>query len=385
MADKVSCPSAKEGSRLAAFALLAALSTAGCSDDDGNKCVATVCDPATFGQVCVGHAVQSCAADGKRFVYTACSSQQRCDAAGASASCVARTCTTLAQTKCVSVTETERCNDDGSAVERSACAAAETCKDGACVPNECADSDPDHCSTNGFLTCTEAAWVQQNCPVGDLCSLADNGVARCNPAACTPEARRCEGDTVRVCDARGAGETIINCASDEVCVAGVCQAEVCGASTSDASDSEVVDASDTAEVSEPESKIVFTLNGVANTFDISAFATFDAGDRQVTVKGSKSTKQLELRFNPANMTIEGSFSSAIFNPVKVLVCYDTGGSVASFDDCAGFTHRSVAYDVVITRNEGQGGRFEATFSATLEDENTDTIVLSAGQINVKYR
>lgn len=361
-----------------------ALAGAGCGEDDP-KCVATVCDPATFGQVCLGHAVQSCAADGERFVYTACGAQQRCEASGASASCVARTCTTLGQSKCVSVTDIERCKDDGSGVETISCGTAETCKDGACIPNECADSDPDHCSNNGFLTCTNADWVQNNCPVGNLCTLQDNGVARCNPTVCTPEARRCDGASVRVCDARGAVETTIACKGDEVCIDGFCQAEVCGATTPDASDvSETTDTIETETV-EPESKIVFTLNGVANTFDISAFATFDAGERQVTVKASKSTKQLELRFKPANMTIAGSFSSEIFNPVKVVVCYDTGGSVASFDDCVGFTHRSVAYDVVVTKNEGQGGRFEATFSATLEDQNTDTITLSAGQINVKYR
>jgi len=361
------------------------VSVAGCGEDDPT-CVSTVCDPVTFGKVCLGHAVQTCAADGKSFAYTACGAQQRCETSGTAASCVARTCTTLAQTRCASVTEVERCKDDGSGVERIACATAEACKDGACIPNECAAGDPDHCSNNGYLTCTNANWVQANCPVGNLCALQDNGVARCNPTTCVPEARRCDGDSVRVCDARGGSETTIACAGTEVCVDGVCQDEVCGASTPDTSggDSETGDTSET-ETAEPESKIVFTLNGVANTFDISAFATFDAGQRQVTVKASKSTKELELRFKPANMTIAGTFSSAIFNPVKVVVCYDTGGSVASFEECEGFTHRSVAYDVVVTKNEGQGGRFEATFSATVEDKNTDTIVLSAGQINVKYR
>jgi hypothetical protein len=149
---------------------------------------------------------------------------------------------------------------------------------------------------------------------------------------------------------------------------------------------EVTDTADTSEViGEPDSEILFTLNGQAQTFDISAVALFDAGDRQVTVKASKSTRRLELRFNPANMTIQGTFSSEIFNPVKVLVCYDDGGEPAGFFDCEGFTHRSVAYDVVVTRNDGQGGRFEATFETTLEDVNTDTITLTAGQINVRYR
>lgn len=363
--------------------LLGGFGILGCGGDEGDKCVATVCDPALHQTGCWGNSVQACAADGKAFVYTACGRQQRCDAA--SGRCVARTCTTLGEATCATVTEVERCRDDGSGFDRIPCASGVICRDGRCVPSSCT-SDPDRCTTHGLVTCENASWVQQNCPVSEICVESETGFARCQPTVCTPEERRCVGSEVRVCGPRGAVETTIACAEDEVCVNGFCQAEVCG---SDGVGPDVAEVSDVTDVSdtepEPESRIVFTLNGVAETFNISAFAIFDAGDRQVTVKASKSTRAIELRFNPANQTVQGTFSSEVFNPVKVLICYDDGGQPADFLDCEGFSHRSVAYDVVVTVNDGEGGRFEATFEATLEDVNTDTTRLSAGQINVKYR
>jgi len=161
---------------------------------------------------------------------------------------------------------------------------------------------------------------------------------------------------------------------------------VCGVDgTTDVVDTS--DAGDTSdgETSEAKSQILFTLNGVASTFDLSAFATFDSGKRTVTIHAQKSTRELQLKLVPAPLTVSGTFSSEVFNPVKVVVCYDEGGTPAGFEECEGYTHRSVAYDVEITRNDGVGGRLVGTFSATLEDKNTDTIQLQAGEIDVKYR
>ena len=359
----------------------AAFTLAGCGEDDGNPCVQSLCDAASHGAVCVGHAVQTCAADGRSFVYTACGAQQRC----AGGVCVARECTSLGEATCLSPTTVERCRDDGSGYDSIPCGAEDICKDGACVPSVCAGAG-DRCTNGGFVTCTDAAWVQENCPVGQLCELGGSGAARCVPKACPAETRRCDGDSVRICDARGGAETVLACASGEVCVDGVCQAAVCGGGgATDADITDGVDTIDTAETSEPDSEILFTLGGVATTLGQSAFATFDAGDRRLTVKASQSLRSLEIRFEPANATVSGAFSSEVFNPIKVLVCYDSGQSPADFSDCEGFTHRSTAYAVTVTRNDGPGGRFEATFTATLEDQNTDTIQLQSGQINVKYR
>lgn len=359
-------------------ALVAPSAIAGCGGDDGDECVERLCEASTHGAVCVGHAVQTCAPDGRSYLYAACGAQQRCEAGA----CVARACTTLGEATCLSPTSAQRCRDDGSGFDTIACGGEELCKDGACVPSVCAGAG-ERCTNGGFLTCQSAAWVQDNCPVGQLCELSGSGDARCVPRSCVPEARRCDGDSVRVCDARGGVESVEACARGEVCVEGFCQPPVCGAG--DTPDAEVVDTVDTAETSEPDSEILFTLSGAATTLGQSAFATFDAGDRQLTVKASQSLRSIELRFAPANATVSGVFSSEIFNPVKVLVCWDSGEAAADFDDCAGFTHRSATYDVTVTRNDGPGGRFEATFTATLEDENTDTIQLQSGQINVKYR
>lgn len=360
------------------LALVAWLAFPGCGDDA--KCARELCDPASFGAVCVGHAVQTCAPDGQRFIYTACGDQQRCDAGA----CVARQCTTLGRSTCATVTSVERCKDDGSGLETIACADDETCKDGACVPTVCA-GEADRCTDHGLVRCQDNAWVQDNCAAPQLCVVSGGGTARCTAPVCTPEARRCDGDTVKVCDARGMSETTEACAGGEVCVDGGCQVAVCGVDGADTSDAG--DTTDTidGETSEPKSQILFTLNGVASTFDLSAFATFDSGKRTVTIHAQKSTRELELKLTPAPLTVSGSFSSEVFNPVKVVVCYDEGGSPANFEECEGYTHRSVAYDLEITRNDGVGGRLVGTFSATLEDQNTDQIQLQAGQIDVKYR
>lgn len=354
------------------------LTATACGEDDAKTCEATVCDPATHGKICVGHAIQTCSSDGKAFAYDDCSSQQRCEAGA----CVPRACTRLGYATCATVTTVERCKDDGSGEETIPCPADTTCRDGACLPGGCRESDPDRCTTNGYVSCESANWVQNNCPVGDVCSVNADGVAGCNPAICAPDSRRCDGNVAKVCDVRGAFELSVPCEDGDVCVAGVCQAEVCGVVTP----TEVSDTVGEAEVAEPESRIVFTLNGVANSFDISAFAQFVAGQRLVQVRAGKAQKVLELQFKPATMTIAGAFKSDVANPTRVVVCYDDGGADPGFTgDCAGFTHRSTAYDVLVTTNEGEGGRFEASFSATLEDKNTDTIALTAGQVNVKYR
>lgn len=366
-----------------AMAVIAAAWSAGCGDDGDGQCVTTLCDPQSHGAVCVGHRVQTCAADGKRFTYRECGTQERCDQS--SGSCVQRACTNLGRASCASVTEIERCADDGSGFSRISCGQGEICRDGACVPSSCTN-EADRCSDNGVLACEQGSWVQSNCPVGQVCAVGDNGLARCQAPLCVPEARRCGSDEVAlICDARGTVEAVVACAARESCVDGVCQATVCGGGGDTVDVSEVDDTAGETEVSEPESRIVFTLNGRVETFDISAFAAFDAGAREVRVRASKATRSLELRLSPANMTVQGTFSSEVFNPVKVLICYDDGGAAAGFADCEDATHRSTAYEVVVTRNDGTGGRIEATFSATLEDVNTDTLALTAGQINVRYR
>lgn len=360
---------------LAALALVAA----GCSEDDGAQCVSTVCDPATHGEVCVGQAIRTCAPDGKSFRYQQCGGQSRCDAG----ECIPRVCTTIGQSSCLTPTSVQRCADDGSKFETIPCATGELCKDGACVPDEC-ESEPDRCTNKGYLTCVAGAWSQETCPVGQLCSVTGDGRAQCRAAVCTPQVARCDGNVAKVCDARGTAESETPCGGAEVCREGHCQAAVCGdTGAPDASDADVVE---TADTNEPESQVVFTLNGATTTFDQSAYASFDGAERALIVKSSKSTRDLEIRFQPANATVSGTFSSEVFNPVKVIACYDSGGSAGAVDNCpGGFTHQSSAYEVVVTRNDGPGGRFEATFTLTLEDENRDTIQLLNGQIGVKYR
>ncbi len=364
-------------SLLCTFALSAGFMACG---DDGPSCAKTLCDPATHGEVCVGQAVRTCSADGTRYEYTQCGNQSRCDAGA----CVARVCTTIGQSTCISPTAAQRCVEDGSKFETTPCAVGELCKDGVCAPSECG-TEPDRCTTKGYLTCAAGTFTQETCAVGTVCMTTAEGRAFCGAPICTPQTARCDGDTALLCDARGTSETATVCAANEVCRGGHCQVEVCGDVPETDTQGGDTQTPDTVEP-EPESQVVFTLNGATTTFDQSAYASFDAGERMLVVKSSKSTRDLEIRFKPANTTVIGTFSSTVFNPVKVLFCYDAGGSAGVVDDCpGGFTHQSKDFEVTITRNDGPGGRFEATFTATLEDENRDTIQLLNGQVGVKYR
>ena len=356
------------------FGLVAAL--VGCGEEDsGPPCVDQIC---TSGEaaVCSGQAVRTCASDGRSFSYAACSAQQRCDAGA----CVPKQCTTIGQATCASPTSVRRCADDGAGFTTTECASGETCRDGTCAPTVCATSEPDRCTTNGFLRCASGSWTQSTCPNNQVCAL-DGTVARCLPAQCSPLAKRCDGDTAKTCDARGASEVAETCGEEQVCKDGRCQLRLCGETI-------VNDVSDTSDgdVAPTTSQLLFTLNGSVVTFDQNAYADFDAGQRRLTMRATRNTDFLELYLQPSNATVDGSYSSEVFNPVRLTACYKGVGPVGNFTDCpAGTTHKSSAYVITITRNDGAGGRIVGTFTLTLADINTDTITLDAGQIDLRYR
>ena len=361
-----------------ALALVVMASLApGCGEDDGKVCAQSLCDPSEAA-VCDGFQVRRCAAGGKAYTYSDCGGQERCS----SGACVPKQCTTPGQSTCLSPKSVQLCKEDGSTFETITCGTGETCRDGACIPETCVGAG-DRCTNGGFLRCVTAAWQQTNCAGGEVC-VQEGTTARCRTPVCTPMSAVCDGSTAKACDARGRVETATECA--EACRSGRCQVEVCD----DGGTTDVVDASDTTDTTDTAnlaSEVIFTLNGVTSTFDQNAFVQFDPGARTLTVKASKSTRNLQITFAPANATLSGTFSSDVFNPVKVTVCYNAGGGVAgTFSRCeAAFTHESSAYSVQITKNEGTGGRFEATFEATLLDKNTDAIKLEDGQVGVKYR
>lgn len=360
-----------------AWAVMAMALAYGCGGDETNEpCVAMVCTPGEAA-VCAGQEVRTCAADGKSYSYATCSAQQRCDAG----QCVPKQCTTIGQATCASPTSVRRCADDGSGFTTTSCASGETCRDGTCAPTVCAANEPDRCTTNGALKCVSGGWTQSTCPSGQVCSL-DGTTARCLPTKCTPWATRCGGDTALTCDPRGATELATVCAGDSVCRLGHCQLRVCGdAPTPDTSDtSSEVDSSPTT------SQVLFTLDGAVTTFDQNAYAEFDGGKRRLTIKAEKGTSWLEVYLQPSNATVDGSYSSDVFNPVRLIACYKGIGTASTFTDCPeGTTHKAIAYTINVTRNEGPGGRIVGSFTLTLEDKNTDTITLSAGQIDVRYR
>ena len=352
----------------------------GCGGDEaGVKCVDQVC-VAGEAAVCVGQEVRTCASDGEAYAYAMCSSQQRCEGGA----CLPKQCTTIGEATCATPTSVRRCADDGSKFETFSCGTGETCRDGACAPTSCT-TDPDRCTTNGYLRCASGSWTQSTCPASEVCSIdeASGTTARCLPTRCTPWATRCDGDVAKTCDSRGASEAEKVCGDDEVCRQGQCQARVCGDSTPTDT---VSDTSDVSDTNEPTSQLIFTLDGVAIAFDQNSYADFGGGPRRLTIRASRSTSFLEIQLQPSNAIVSGSYSSEVVNPVRVIACYKGTGIVGDFDDCPeGTTHRSTAYAINVTRNDGAGGRVEGTFSLTLEDKNTDAIVLGNGQINVRYR
>lgn len=356
--------------------LLVLVLVAACGgDESGDPCVDTVCVPGEAA-VCSGQAVRACSSDGKAFTYTECSSQQRCEAGA----CVPKQCTTIGQSTCATVTSVRRCADDGSGFTTVECGSGETCRDGACAPTACTSSDADRCTTNGTLKCVSGAWAQATCPANQLCSL-DGVVARCLAARCTPWATRCDGETALTCDARGATEVATLCGEDEVCKDGRCQLRVCGETI-------INDVGDTTDgdTTPVTSQFLFTLDGAVQTFDQNAYADYDGGSRQLTIRASRTNDFLEIYLKPSNATVDGSYSSEVFNPVRLIACYKGIGPAATFEDCpAGTTHKATAYAINITRNDGAGGRVLGTFTLTLSDINTDTITLSGGQIDVRYR
>lgn len=349
----------------------------GCGGDEGGTCVATLCDPGAPA-VCSGHDLRKCTGDGKRYTYEACGAQERCDDASGTASCVPRQCTNLGVATCASPTSVVKCLDDGSALETTPCSDGERCNDGVCVSTSCVGNDS-VCTAHGFLTCANGAWTSGTCGVGQVCSRV-NGGAACSAPVCVGGSFSCEGQVSKECDARGTSAVGTTCGKGESCVSGRCQPTICGVDAGDAT------GSDGGDSSAPTAQITFKIDGVAETFDQTAIADFDAGKKLLTLRASKSNRELRILLENARATATGHFASDVFSTTKVTVCYNDGGAPQVFDRCPdGFTDQSTAYVVDISSNAGAGSRIVGTFEATVNDENGDATAIVDGAFSLNYR
>lgn len=351
-----------------------------CGGDEGKTCVASLCDPGEAA-VCSGNDVRKCVG-GTSYSYTPCGAQQRCDASGGAAVCVARQCTNLGVASCATPTSVVKCLDDGSGTETTNCSGGERCNDGACVAQACTGTDA-VCTANGFLTCSNGNWTSTGCGAGKVCTLT-SGAAQCTDPVCTPGGFRCEGNSARECDARGTNEIGTTCAKGDICVAGRCQAEVCGVDQPDATTGDT--SGGDADTSAPSSQISIKIGTATTVFDQSAYAEFDSGPKTLTLRAEKSSKAIRIILENTRAAVTGPFSDAVFSTTHVTICYDDGGPAQTFDRCPeGFTHQSTLYNVNVGQNDGQGGRVVGTFETTVNDENGDPTAIVDGQFSLNYR
>ena len=390
MLNATAIPSVRRSLVFRALPVMAfgAMVLAACGDDTPTNCVATLCDPATFVADCDGHQVRRCDPSGKRYTYQDCASQQYCSTSSGAAVCVPRVCTTIGVSTCLSPTQTQRCNDDGSARETADCAPGDTCRDGQCVPTDCTGL-PNVCTTNGFLHCDLGQWTPTACDPGEVCLTSQAGV-RCAAPICTPEARGCDGTSEAVCDARGTSETKTACSKTESCVDGRCVPSVCGQSTNP---TDVSDTTDTSDVTDTETttvnaQIKMTLDGVLTVFEQNAKANYDSGPNELVIQAAKSQRKFVIHLVPIDPTKASTFDSTIFSPTHIYICYADGISDGGFLDCGdGFSHKADAWLLTITHNDGPGvgGRLQGTFKATLRDKNTLPTEIVGGTFDVPYR
>lgn len=106
------------------------------------------------------------------------------------------------------------------------CPAERHCKAGLCVKDICLKGETKCQSPMSLELCNDAGsgWVPQPCKP-DVEACQDGA---CLPVICKPGEKVCEGDLVKLCDARGVGlSTAATCTSTETCQGGTCLPRVC--------------------------------------------------------------------------------------------------------------------------------------------------------------
>jgi len=116
----------------------------------------------------------------------------------------------------------EKCNDSGTAwMPLGHCGDSQSCSGGQCSPSNCSGMAT-QCTPDGRIqTCLPTSGTYSDpvsCPAGQAC--VGTG---CIMTVCTPNARFCDGMTVRQCDALGSNSTQVDqCMGNQMCANGGC-------------------------------------------------------------------------------------------------------------------------------------------------------------------
>ena len=187
----------------------------------------TVCEPGEAR--CEANVVVACNADGSAVSRIDCGTDE-CVEGDAGASCVSSSCED-GQVGCIDGRTRYICTDG----ERTlvGCGESEGCIAGECVEQVC-EPNSRRCEEETVIVC-DAAGVSEStirCELIPECEEAAGGCAcqsgECVPRECTPNAQTCDGDNVVRCAADGSGySTIETCDGATQCVAGECVAQEC--------------------------------------------------------------------------------------------------------------------------------------------------------------
>lgn len=187
----------------------------------------TVCEPGLAR--CESNIVVGCNDDGSALRRVDCGSEV-CIEGESGASCVSSSCED-GQVGCIDGRTRYACSGGDRTVV--GCGASEGCVGGECVAQIC-DPRSRRCEDDTVVVC-DAGGVSEStirCELIPECEEADAGCAcargDCVVRACTPDAQTCEGDNVVRCTEDGTGSsTVETCGGETQCVAGQCVANEC--------------------------------------------------------------------------------------------------------------------------------------------------------------
>ncbi len=183
-----------------------------------------ICDPDD--KMCQADLLWTCNAEGTQWVEPEnCPPNTVCivDA------CVASACDPDTYGQCVSEFTIYQCNSQGTGWEEVPCPANNYCEDGACLPIECEPNAEIECvDTETVKICTAEGndWITEACPENTTCYGTG-----CLEIICDAGDWRCEDNVLYYCNALGAAwDEIMDCSDDgAICTEGSCMPEVCEA------------------------------------------------------------------------------------------------------------------------------------------------------------
>ena len=186
-----------------------------------------VCEPGTGS--CDGNVVVDCNAEGSEISRVDCGDEVCIDGEGGAA-CISADCED-GQVGCIDRATSYLCTDG--ARELVPCNDVQGCVGGECVDQIC-EPNSRRCDGNTVIVCDDAGVSEgtvrcdlvpecQEAAAGCLCRGGD-----CVPLACEPDTTTCDGDNVVRCADDGSGFDVAEvCEPPATCIGGACQEDAC--------------------------------------------------------------------------------------------------------------------------------------------------------------